>query len=342
MIIDDSALIRQLLTEVINSDDRFTVCGAAQDPYEARQMIKTLRPDVLTLDIEMPRMNGITFLKNLMRLRPMPVLMISTLTQQGAPEALEALALGAVDYIGKPRQHSEMGLAHYRMQVLAKLHAAAIANLDALSCANVVSAPVANVTNNRLPIKNMLCAIGSSTGGTEALKVVLSKLPSNSPPIVVAQHIPAGFSASLARRLDSICGVNVQEAHDHQEILPGNVYFARGGTHLKVIRRNNKLWCSVNDGELVNHHKPSVEVLFDSVREVFGKHALAVMLTGMGNDGGQAMLRMHQEGCHTIAQDEKTSVVWGMPGVAVQLGAVTEQAPVEKIADAMIKRMFCK
>jgi len=340
LIIDDSALMRAILTEIISSDERFVVCGAAQDPYIARDMIKTLNPDILTLDIEMPRMNGISFLRNVMRLRPMPVIMISTLTHAGAPQALEALELGAIDYIGKPTQHTDMASGKYREQVINKLVAASLANIYA-STTTISSAHLASSSlNERQPKSGKICAIGSSTGGTEALKDVLMMLPKHCPPIVVAQHIPEAFSASLAKRLDGCCPMHITEAKQDQLVEPGHVYIAKGGKHLMVNKVGTKYHCHLTDDIEVNMHRPSVESLFDSVLGSVGVNAMAVMLTGMGKDGAQAMLRMREQGCYTVAQDEATSVVWGMPGAAVKLGAVVDQAALQDIASKIIDHCY--
>ncbi len=332
LIIDDSALMRAILTDIISSDSRFVVCGSAQDPYVARDMIKKLNPDILTLDIEMPRMNGISFLRNVMRLRPMPVVMISTLTHAGAPQTLEALALGAIDFIGKPTQHTDMASGVYRDQVISKLVAASLANVHAAN----IHVPASCSLHVSSPKAGKVCAIGSSTGGTEALKDVLMMLPSNCPPIVVAQHIPEAFSASLANRLNGCCPMNVTEAQEGQFIESGTVYIAKGGKHLIINKIGTKYRCNLTDDIEVNMHRPSVESLFDSVLNSVGGNAMAVMLTGMGKDGAQAMLRMREQGCYTVAQDEATSVVWGMPGAAVKVGAAVDQVALKDVASKII------
>lgn len=339
LVIDDSALIRSMLREMIMSDPRLEVCGAAEDPYQAREMIKQLSPDVLTLDIEMPRMNGISFLKNLMRLHPMPVVMISTLTQVGAPETLEALSIGAVDFIGKPKQHSDLGLSQYRDDIVRKLICAAGANVTAMEGARQAKSTGLEAIAQSKPLKaGFLCAIGASTGGTEAIKTVVSSLPENSPPIVVAQHIPPAFSTSFARRLDGASVVKVFEAEHQQPIEKGCVYIAPGDAHLKVVKSGAGYICTLDSGEMVNRHRPSVEALFDSVSQNVGNKAMGVILTGMGADGAEALLRMREAGCHTIAQDEATSIVWGMPGAAVKLNAAVDILPLNKVAATIIKR----
>lgn len=338
LVIDDSALVRSLLREMISSDPRLEVCGAAEDPFQAREMIKQLNPDVLTLDIEMPRMNGISFLKNLMRLHPMPVIMISTLTQVGAPETLEALSIGAVDFIGKPKQHSDLGLDQYRAEIVRKLIGAAGANVTAMESFHRSKNPTLHSdTHSKSFKKGFLCAVGASTGGTEAIKAVVSSLPENSPPLVITQHIPPAFSTSFAKRLDSCSAVKVYEAEHQQPIENSSVYVAPGDAHLKIVKAGAGYVCELDSGEMVNRHRPSVEALFDSVIRSAGDKALGVILTGMGADGAEALLRMRQAGCTTIAQDEATSIVWGMPGAAVKLDAVEKVLPLQKVAAAIIK-----
>jgi len=339
LIVDDSALVRTMLTEILQSSRQIEVVGAAQDPLEARDMIKRFKPDVLTLDIEMPKMNGITFLANLMRLRPMPVVMISTLTHAGAPATLEALELGAVDFLPKPKNDGDCGLEEYRGSIINKVMMAAKANISARSQGGS-SKPVALPAEGGRLRANFICAIGASTGGTEAIKDVLVKLPKQSPPIVVTQHIPASFSASFAERLNNSCEINVFEAEDGQPIRAGCAYIAPGDKHLLVGRSSYGYVCKLFDGEPVNRHKPAVEVLFESVLQEVGNKALAIMLTGMGADGAQSMLSMREAGCHTIAQDEATSVVWGMPGAAVKLGAAVEVLPLGKVAERIMKLAY--
>lgn len=339
LIVDDSALVRSLLTEILQSDPQLEVVGAAQDPFQAREMIKQLSPDVLTLDIEMPKMNGLTFLSNLMRLRPMPVVMISTLTQAGAPATLEALELGAIDFLGKPKDQGATGLAEYKRLIISKVRAAAGANLTGRDEAWLDQSPVKAAPNARLKA-SFICAIGASTGGTEAIKDVLRVLPKQAPPILIAQHIPATFSASFAARLDSNCEIKVFEAEDNQPVRAGCAYLAPGSKHLELARSSYGYVCKLSDAAPVNRHKPSVEVLFQSVLKVAGKSAMGAILTGMGADGAQALLEMRQGGCTTIAQDEKSSVVWGMPGAAVKLDAADHVLALNKIPEAIMREAF--
>ena len=332
LIVDDSAVIRTLLTAIFDEDPRLQVVGTANDPFDAREKIKQLAPDVITLDIEMPKMNGIAFLRNLMRLRPMPVVMISTLTQAGAPATLEALELGAVDYVAKPQGDDPLALENYAKVICDKVYWASKANMATLSDAP----PVQKIVSTGRLKTGFICAIGASTGGTEAIKAVITALPEQAPPIVIAQHIPAAFSGSFAKRVNASSVVTVWEAEHQQPILPGNVYLAPGHSHLIIKKNATGYVCCLDQGPEVNRHRPSVEPLFDSVNLVAGKLAMGVMLTGMGADGAQAMLRLKQAGAYTLAQDESTSVVWGMPGAAFKLGATDKLLPLDKIAQAIM------
>lgn len=339
LIVDDSALIRALLTEVLNSHPDLQVCGTASDPYDAREKIKKLSPDVLTLDIEMPKMNGISFLKNLMRLRPMPVVMISTLTQDGAPATLEALELGAVDFVSKPKNESADGLERYQDDICAKVLAASRANLAAFKPKPQQHEPIVNnvVASKGRGRQGFICAIGASTGGTEAIKDVVSMLPKDCPPVVIAQHIPANFSSSFAKRVNNASEPNVCEAEHDQIIEPGNVYIAPGHSHLRVKKVGDLFMCKLDQGELINRHRPAVEALFDSVTTSQGDNCMGVLLTGMGADGAEALLRMKQAGADTIAQNEESSVVWGMPGAAVQRDAANKVLDISMIAREIMK-----
>lgn len=336
LIVDDSALIRSLLKTLIDADHRLEVVTTANDPFDAREKIKKFNPDVITLDIEMPKMNGIAFLKNLMRLRPMPVVMISTLTQAGAPATLEALEIGAVDYLPKPQGDDPHALEAYAKDICEKIYWAAKANVTPVVA---VPSKVSTVAAGKLKA-GFIAAIGASTGGTEAIKHVVSSLPENSPPVVIAQHIPAAFSSSFAKRLDGCSAVTVHEAENMQPIVPGHVYLAPGHSHLTIKQSAGGYLCRLDDGPEVNRHRPSVEPLFDSVRQICGKNSMAVLLTGMGADGASALLRMKEAGAHTIVQDEATSVVWGMPGAAFKMGAACEVLALNNIAKAILKRSF--
>ncbi len=344
LIIDDSALIRQLLQEILSRDPAIEVVGTASDPLIAREKIKQLAPDVLTLDIEMPKMDGITFLKNLMRLRPMPVIMISTLTEAGADVTLDALEIGAIDFIPKPKVDVAERIQEYADDIINKIKIASVARVKTWGRDSIpdvsekLSADVilSRGAKKRLNVTEKIIAIGSSTGGTEAIKEVLIRMPASSPAIVISQHIPAAFSTPFAKRMDGCSAMTVYEAKDGQQILPGNVYIAPGSHHLLVERSGSRYVCRLNDGPAVNRHKPSVDVMFRSVSQNVGANAIGAMLTGMGDDGARGMKEMHDMGSPTIAQDEKTSVVWGMPGAAVKHGGVDDILPLEQIAEKLL------
>ncbi|WP_440905806.1 protein-glutamate methylesterase/protein-glutamine glutaminase [Catenovulum sp. SX2] len=341
LIVDDSELMRHFLQQVLALHEELEVVGCAEDPYQAREKVKQLNPDVLTLDIEMPKMNGIAFLRNLMRLRPMPVVMISTLTEKGAPATLTALELGALDYIAKPATTDMSQLTHYANEVCQKV-------LNAAKSKEAMLRLIANDKQQATPIKQKpqtnhlfkaghIIAIGASTGGTEAIKRVVCDLPANMPPIVITQHIPAMFATSFAKRLDSICAMTVYEAHDRQKIENGCIYLAPGDLHMSVESKAGEYFCRLHNTEPVNRHKPSVEVLFNSIAQLGTNKAIGVMLTGMGADGAQALLNMRLAGQITLAQDEKTSVVWGMPGAAFKVGATDDLLPLQHIGPALVK-----
>ena len=333
LIVDDSALVRRMLTEMLSSDPSITVLGAAHDAYDAREKIKALNPDVLTLDVEMPRMDGVTFLRNLMRLRPMPVIMVSSLTEKGAEVTLDALSIGAVDYLPKPKIDLAATLADYKEELIAKVKAAASARLRATT---TTSASADAVLAKRDPQRQLrtterIIAIGASTGGTEAIKEVLIRLPPDTPGIVITQHIPKLFSGAFARRMDACCQVSVCEAEDGQQILRGHAYVAPGDMHLLLVRDGARYVCRLDDGPPVNRHKPSVDVLFRSVAQQAGRNAIGVILTGMGRDGALGLKEMRDAGGRTVAQDEATSIVWGMPGEAVAVGGAADVLPLGDI-----------
>ena len=349
LIVDDSALVRKVLTELLSSDSRIEVCGTASDPIAARSKIKKLNPDVLTLDVEMPKMDGVTFLGNLMRLRPMPVVMVSTLTEKGADITFQALELGAVDFVAKPKVDLQESIKDYRDEIIEKVVAASMAKVDAISPnlvkKNIASAAAKNCANSVLEkstskshfkTTDKLIAIGSSTGGTEALKVVLTSMTPDSPAIVISQHIPEAFSGPFAERVNSISPLEVSEAKNGTHLLPGHAYIAPGSHHLIIKRDGARFVCQLDDGEPVNRHKPSVDVMFRSVANNIGPNAICVLLTGMGADGVEGMNEMREAGAPTIAQDEQTSVVWGMPGEAVKRGYVDTILPIDKIAGSLL------
>ena len=335
LIVDDSPLIRGILTEVIQQANDLEVVGSAEDPYQAREMIKSLNPDVITLDIEMPKMDGISFLRNLMRLRPMPVVMISTLTQQGSPITLEALEIGAVDFIAKPKVNVAEQLQHYAETVQEKVRTAATARLRPYRTSEA-AAHKAQLPSGQSFERNSIIAIGASTGGTEAIKEVLVQMPKDAPPIVITQHIPPVFSTSFAMRMDKTCAMHVKEAEDGDILEFGRVYIAPGDKHLKVVNKGLNKVCVLDDGALVNRHKPAVDVLFDSLKP-FAKHVSAVLLTGMGSDGARGMLDLLEAGAKTAAQDEQTCVVWGMPKAAVDMNAAQKVLPLQSVAAHLLK-----
>jgi two-component system, chemotaxis family, protein-glutamate methylesterase/glutaminase len=341
VVVDDSALVRGLLAEIIDRQPDMTCVGAAADPLVAREMIRNLNPDVITLDIEMPRMDGIDFLSRLMRLRPMPVVMVSTLTERGADVTLKALELGAVDFVAKPKIGVADGLRQLGADITDKIRTAAKARVHRLAApaggANAAPAkPVTMASLGRLSTEKIIF-IGASTGGTEATREVLVNLPADCPAVMITQHMPPGFTKSYAARLNSLCRIRVAEAQDGERVLPGHAYIAPGGFHLSVERSGANYIARVQDGEPVNRHKPSVEVLFDSAARVVGRNALAVMLTGMGADGAKAMRSMRDAGSYNLVQDENSCVVFGMPREAIAHGAAHEVLPLTQIAPRLIE-----
>lgn len=334
LVVDDSALVRQLMTQLLEEDPGIEVVGAAADPYIARDKIKQLNPDVLTLDVEMPRMDGLTFLRNLMRLRPMPVVMVSTLTERGAQVTLDALSLGAVDFIAKPKLDVARGLTDYAGLLIEKIKQAAKARVIAHAPARSSEAETAPAVAYRTT--HRLIAIGASTGGTEAIREVLAQMPADAPATVIAQHIPGAFSAPFAERLDRHSRMTVLHVERDQELLPGHAYVAPGGRHLRVYRSGARWHCRLGDDDPVRRHRPSVDALFESVAEHVGSNASAALLTGMGDDGARGLLALRKAGAATLAQDEASSVVWGMPGAAVALGAAQETVPLSLVAQRLL------
>ena len=344
LIVDDSALVRSLLSDILSADRSIEVVGVAGDAHVAREKIKSLNPDVITLDVEMPKMDGITFLRNLMRLRPMPVVMVSSLTERGADVTLDALAIGAVDYLSKPKIDLAATLKDYGEELIEKIKTAAKASVRALDPRRAAALAAARPAHNadavlpkarpprQLRTTDRIIAIGASTGGTEAIKEVLMRLPPDAPGVVIAQHIPKAFSTPFARRMNDCSQVTVYEAEDGQQVLAGHVYIAPGDRHLMVVRDGTRYVCKLDDGVPVNRHKPSVDVLFRSIAQNAGGNAIGVILTGMGKDGARGLREMLDAGSRTIAQDEATSVVWGMPGEAVSLGAAQHVLPLENVA----------
>ncbi len=349
VVVDDSALVRSLLTEIINRQPDMICVGAAADPLLAREMIRTLNPDVITLDVEMPRMDGLDFLARLMRLRPMPVVMVSTLTERGADVTLKALELGAVDFVSKPKIGVADGLRQLGKDITDKIRTASKARVHRLASASAPAAvgaaasaatsaprPPAVAAMGRLSTEKIIF-IGASTGGTEATREVLVNLPADCPAVMITQHMPPGFTKSYAARLNSLSRIRVAEASDGERVLPGHAYIAPGGFHLSVERSGANYIARVQDGEPVNRHKPSVEVLFESAARVVGRNALGVMLTGMGADGAAAMKTMRDAGSWNVCQDEASCVVFGMPREAIAHGAAHEVLPLSHIATRLIE-----
>lgn len=348
LVVDDSALVRSLLTEILNKQVDIECIGAANDPLIAREMIRELNPDVITLDIEMPKMDGLEFLSRLMRLRPMPVVMISTLTERGADVTLRALELGAVDFVAKPRIGLVEGIKELSASIVEKVRIASKAKIHRTVAEKTPIQAVGVKQENIRPRQGgllshvsteKLVCIGASTGGTEAIKEVLVRMPADAPAIVITQHMPPGFTTSFAARLNSLCQIVVQEASNGQRILPGHAYIAPGGKQFRIERSGANYQCVVEDGEPVNRHKPSVEVLFLSIAQVVGRNAVGIMLTGMGADGAKAMKVMKDAGSYNIVQDEASCIVFGMPREAIQAGAADEILPLTEIADAIFARL---
>ncbi|MEY2684387.1 MAG: hypothetical protein RJA09_1531 [Pseudomonadota bacterium] len=345
VVVDDSALVRSLLAEIINRQPDMACVGSANDPLAAREMIRELNPDVITLDVEMPKMDGLEFLSRLMRLRPMPVVMVSTLTEKGAEITMRALEMGAVDFVAKPRIGVSTGLKQLGDEIVDKIRVASRARV----ARHVAPPPTSPAADNapvsaprnllaRLSTEKVIC-IGASTGGTEAIREVLMRLPADSPAIVITQHMPPGFTTSFAARLDSLCKITVSEARDGERILPGHAYIAPGGKQFRIDKSGANYVAVVEDTEPVNRHKPSVEVLFKSAAKVLGPNAFGVMLTGMGADGATAMKEMRDAGAYNLVQDEATCVVFGMPKMAIQSGAAHEVLPLNRIAEVLVDKI---
>lgn len=333
LCVDDSALIRDLLSEIIGSQPDMEVVAVASDPIMARDLIKQHNPDVLTLDVEMPRMDGLDFLERLMRLRPMPVLMVSSLTQAGSEVTLRALELGALDFVAKPSIGIRRGMMGYTEEIAEKIRAAAHSHPRQRP-----RKPEAAPVRLKAPMisSEKLLIIGASTGGTEAIRQVLEPLPASSPGILITQHMPGGFTRSFAERLDRLSQIAVKEAQEGERVLPGHAYIAPGDQHLRLARSGANYVVRLDDGPPVNRHRPSVDVLFHSAAQQAGRNAIGVILTGMGKDGAAGLLEMRQAGAPTIAQDEASCVVFGMPREAIALGGACEVMALEEIPARMM------
>ena len=358
LVVDDSALIRSLLSKIVDAQSDMVTVGAAPDPLVARDMIKALNPDVLTLDIEMPRMDGLEFLEKLMRLRPMPVVMVSTLTERGAQATMRALELGAVDFVAKPKLDIQNGMAEYAQEITDKIRIAARARLRIARLPGTGPHPILQGTGrhpvlsadsgahaarpllgNRVASTEKLILIGASTGGTEAIREVLVGLPADVPGILITQHMPAGFTRSFAERLNKCCDLEVKEAENGERVLPGHAYIAPGNRHLLLRKSGANYLTMLSDAPPVNRHRPSVEVLFRSGAGIAGPNVIGVMLTGMGKDGAVAMREMRDAGAWNVVQDEASCVVFGMPREAIAAGAAHEVAPLKDIAAKVLGQL---
>ncbi|WP_434662610.1 chemotaxis response regulator protein-glutamate methylesterase [Paraburkholderia sp. A3BS-1L] len=367
LCVDDSALIRSLMTEIINGQPDMTVVATAPDPLVARELIKQHNPDVLTLDVEMPRMDGLDFLEKLMRLRPMPVVMVSSLTERGNEITLRALELGAVDFVTKPKVGIRDGMLDYAEKLADKIRAASRARVRpaarapaagtaAATAASGAAAQAAHAAgahgahphaplhaapmlNNPLVSTEKLVIVGASTGGTEAIREVLQPLPPDAPAVLIAQHMPPGFTKSFAQRLNGLCRITVKEAEHGERVLPGHAYIAPGHAHLLLARSGANYIAHLSDAPPVNRHRPSVDVLFRSAALHAGKNAIGVILTGMGRDGAAGLLEMRQAGAFTLAQDEASCIVFGMPREAIAMGAADEIAPLAEMSRRVMLRL---
>ena len=345
-IVDDSALIRSVMTEIVNSQIDMEVVAVAPDPLVARELIKKTNPDVLTLDVEMPRMDGLDFLEKLMRLRPMPVLMVSSLTDRGSEITMRALELGAVDFVTKPKISIQSGMREYTELITDKIRAAARARLKprpvpTASAPGTQAGPLPQLPQLRSPLisSEKLIIIGASTGGTEAIREFLMQMPSDCPGILIAQHMPEGFTTSFAKRLDSLCRIRVTESQGNERVLPGHAYIAPGHSHLLLTRSGANYMTRIEQTDPVNRHRPSVDVLFRSAAQAAGKNAVGVILTGMGKDGAQGMLEMKGAGAYNFAQDEASCVVFGMPREAIAIGAAHEVASLQSLPGKVLDHL---
>jgi two-component system chemotaxis response regulator CheB len=328
LVVDDSALIRSLLSEIIRQDPELALVGAAPDAFVAKDMVMQLKPDVITLDIEMPKVDGLTFLDRLMKARPTPVVMISTLTEKGADATIRALELGAIDFIAKPKLNVTQGINEYQKDIVAKIKVAAASKPRARAPSVASSRAIPLVYQGT----ETIVAIGASTGGTEAIRQVLETLSPAFPATVITQHMPPNFTRSFAVRLNTICKIQVKEAQDGERLLPGNAYIAPGDKHLEIVRHGADYRVSLNNGALVSGHKPAVDVMFQSLAKVAGMNTVATILTGMGKDGAQGLLALKQAGAITMAQNEESCVVYGMPKAAVDIGATDNVYSLDKMS----------
>ncbi|GMM69240.1 protein-glutamate methylesterase/protein glutamine deamidase [Alteromonas sp. MTD1] len=332
LVVDDSALIRQILSEIIKSESDMMLVGAAPDAFVAKKLVLVKSPDVITLDIEMPKVDGLRFLEVLMNAKPTPVVMISTLTEKGAEATLRSLELGAIDFVAKPKIGVAQGMAEYHELIVDKIRTAARSNVKKAKPAKVSSVSKVSYSGTE-----KLIAIGASTGGTEAIKEVLQTFPANAPATVITQHMPAGFTSTYARRLDSVCQMQVKEAKGGERLLPGQAYLAPGDKHMEIERSGADYRIRLSDGPRVSGHKPSVDVLFNSLCKSAGSNAIGVLLTGMGNDGANGLLELFNAGCETFCQDEASCIVFGMPKVAIEKGAAKRVLSLDDMGQAIMQ-----
>lgn len=334
LVVDDSALIRNLLGEIIKSEDDLTLVGTAPDAFVAKKMVQQFSPDVITLDIEMPKVDGLRFLDVLMKAKPTPVVMISTLTEAGADATMRSLELGAIDFIPKPKLGVVQGIEEYRQIILEKIRMAAKSKVRKQSATAVK--PTSALTYSST---EKIIAIGASTGGTEAIKTIVESLPANAPATVITQHMPPGYTSTFAKRLDSVSRLKIVEATGDERLLPGHGYLAPGDRHMEIVRSGADYRIRLNDGQRVSGHRPSVDVMFNSLVASAGANVVAALLTGMGKDGADGLLALKQKGAYTICQDEASCVVFGMPKVAISLDAHVKVLPLENIAQAMVTQL---
>ena len=332
LVVDDSALIRQILSEIIKREPDMTLVGAAPDAFVAKKLVLEKSPDVITLDIEMPKVDGLRFLEVLMNARPTPVVMISTLTEKGADATLRSLELGAIDFVAKPKIGVAQGMAEYHELIVDKIRTAARSRVKKASPAKAASVNKISYSGTE-----KLIAIGASTGGTEAIKEVLRTFPANAPATVITQHMPAGFTSTYARRLDSVCQMQVKEAKGGERLLPGQAYLAPGDKHMEIERSGADYRIRLTDGPRVSGHKPSVDVLFNSLCKSAGNNAIGVLLTGMGSDGAIGLQELFNAGCETFCQDEASCIVFGMPKVAIEKGAAKQVLSLDDMGKAVMQ-----
>ena len=336
LIVDDSAVVRQTLEKELAKDPSIEVLGTAPDPYIARDKIVKLKPDVITLDIEMPRMDGLTFLRKMMKHYPLPIVIVSSIAQKGSEVAFEALKSGAIEVLAKPGPAYSVG--DMAIELCEKIKSASKANLSKITTSAQLESSSANKVSALTKTTNKVLVIGASTGGTQAIELVLRQFPANAPGTVIVQHMPAGFTKTFSERLNDLCAVEVREAKNGDTIIPGRVLIAPGNFHMMVKRSGAKYFVEVKEGPLVGRHRPSVDVLFNSAATYLGNNAVGLMLTGMGKDGAQGMKKMRDAGAFNIAQDEASCVVYGMPKAAVEADAIDISLPLEKVAKAMIDK----